>query len=564
MSLPHRRSARPLHLLAAAISTLLLACALCNPAAAQFANPILPKGADPWVFQWGGQYFYTGTRGSDIRVSRSPWLQNVGSNPKQVWNPPAATPYGNNMWAPEIHRLNGKWYLYYAADDGNDVNHRMYVLEGTSQDPQGSYKLKGQISIPDNRWSIDGTVMEYAGKSYFIWSGRQYSLGGNDYGSSQSLYIAAMSNPWTLSGQRIAISSPTYAWERHGHPVNEGPEILRHGNDIFLTYSASAFETPDYAIGALKLTGDDPLSPRSWTKLPQPLFTQANGVSGTGHASFVKSPDGAQDWIVYHARTSDDAPRDVRIQRFTWNADGTPNLGQPVATGQTIPSPTGTPTVTFIPNLSFERGGKGWLDDFHATGDAGAIANDGSHFPLIKDGDGPMVGYLGANVNGSIHQDIGPITQSSYTLSVGLAISDDQKKAAVDNPGQYILRLISVGLHPGGSANDADQVILAERAIDSRALDVSTFRYFDVTAQLPDHSRDGTWLRVELDSAGPLPAGSSTWQVKLDRMTLTLSPPQAATVVPEPSAVLALVVIALTCIPRLRPRFFSTIAQNGP
>ena len=232
-----------------------------------------------------------------------------------------STPYGNNIWAPEIHRLNDKWYLYVAADDGADANHRMFVLEGDSADPQGSYTLKGQISTPSNRWAIDGTGIQYGGKNYFIWSGRTSGT-SIDIGSSPSLYIAEMSNPWTLTGARTRISSPTFAWETHGHPVNEGPEILQHGSDVFLTYSASAFETPYYAIGALKLTRTNPLLAGSWTRLAQPLFDQGNGVEGTGHASFVNTPDAAQDWIVYHARTAPDPPRDAAQNSPAAHANG--------------------------------------------------------------------------------------------------------------------------------------------------------------------------------------------------------------------------------------------------
>ncbi|MDQ3440443.1 MAG: glycoside hydrolase family 43 protein, partial [Planctomycetota bacterium] len=399
----------------------MLIAALCAAAHGNtFTNPVVPRGGDPWAFQFGGQYFYSSTTGGDVKVARSPWLQSLNSNSRQIWNPPTNTAYGNNIWAPEIHRLNDKWYLYVAADDGADANHRMFVLEGDSQDPQGSYTLKGQISVPSNRWAIDGTVFEHGDKDYFIWSGRRYSSGGSDFDNDQSLYIAEMSNPWTLSGSRVAISHPTLSWERNGHPVNEGPQILKNGSDVFLTYSASGFYTPQYAIGALKLNATNPLSASAWTKHNQPLFDGASGsgVEGTGHASFVKSPDGTQDWIVYHARTTNDAPRDVRIQPFTFGgANGLPQFGEPLPTGQVTPVPSGVPLVTFIPNLSFERGGTGWLDDFRAFGDAGAIDNDGSRFATIAGGDGPRVGYLGAD-NSGIYQDIGPLHAGEYTLSL--------------------------------------------------------------------------------------------------------------------------------------------------
>ncbi len=517
----------------------MLVVALCAAAASgnTFTNPIVPRGGDPWAFQFGGQYFYTSTTGGDVKVARSPWLQSLNSNSRQVWNPPTNTPYGHNIWAPEIHRLNDKWYLYVAADDGADANHRMYVLEGDSQDPQGSYTFKGQISLPANRWAIDGTIFEHGEKDYFIWSGRTSGT-TVDIGSSQSLYISEMSNPWTLTGNRTRISSPQYTWERHGHSVNEGPQILKNGNDVFLTYSASGFYTPQYAIGALKLNGTNPLLSSAWTKHNQPLFDGASGsgVEGTGHASFVKSPDGTQDWIVYHARTTNDAPRDVRIQPFAFGgANGLPQFGEPIPTGQSTPAPSGVPLVTFIPNLSFERGGTGWLDDFDAFGDAGAIDNDGEQFATITGGDGPRVGYLGTGIEGGVYQDVGLADAGLYTLSVGLAISDDQLALAASNPASFLLRLESVGLHLGGSANEADRMILGELEIASDSLDASAFKYFDLAALLAEGERVGTWLRVGLFAPDELATGGTPWDVKLDYITLDFDS-TGGLAVPEPSS----------------------------
>ena len=431
----------------------------------------------------------------------------------------------------------------------------MFVLEGDSTDPQGSYTLKGQISIPSNRWAIDGTVMDHGGKNYFVWSGRTSGT-TVDIGSSQSLYIAEMSNPWTLTGTRTRISSPTYTWERHGHSVNEGPQLLRNpGGEVFLTYSASGFYTPEYAIGALKLTGSNPLLAASWTKLAQPLFDQGNGVEGTGHASFVKSPDAAQDWIVYHARTAPDAPRDVRIQPFTFGADGVPQFGEPIPTGQVTAAPSGVPLVTFVPNQSFERGGNGWLDDFHAFGDAGAADNDGSQFSHIAGGDGPRVGYLtvGAAAGDSgVYQDVGPAHAGTYTLSVGLALGDDAAAAAALNPATFLLRLERVGLHPGGSADEADKSILGEFAIESSDLLTSEFKYFELSAPVAV-SDINAWLRVGMYAPTDLTANATPWSVKLDGLALDWLG-AAASDVPEPAGAMAAFLCGSLLLARHRQR----------
>ncbi|HEY0035182.1 MAG TPA: family 43 glycosylhydrolase, partial [Longimicrobium sp.] len=101
-----------------------------------------------------------------------------------------------------------------------------------------------------------------------------------------------------------------------------------------------------YRLGMLRLNSPtaDPMQPSSWTKTG-PVFAEANGVYGPGHNGFAKSPDGTEDWIIYHAKvdTGPNWNRVIRAQPFTWNADGSPNFGQPVASGVPLRVPSGEP-----------------------------------------------------------------------------------------------------------------------------------------------------------------------------------------------------------------------------
>jgi hypothetical protein len=267
----------------------------------------------------------------------------------------------------------------------------------------------------------------------------------------------------------------------------------------------------------------------------------------------VKSPDGTQDWIVYHARVADDAPRDVRIQPFIWATDGTPVFGDPLPTGQAAPAPSGVPLVTFIPNLSFERGGRGWLDDFHVVGDAGAIDNDGSTFTTLTGADGKRVGYLGAGDGSRIYQDIGPLHAGQYTLSLELALSSDQAALAAANPTSFFLRLQSVGLHPGGSADESVIQTLAELAIDSAELDDDAFTAFALGALVQDPALVGTWLRVGLYASDGSGFGDSAWAVKLDGMSLNYDGGAAGFSVPEPALVSWVVMTGILFLRRRIP-----------
>mgnify|MGYP001062268771 FL=1 len=235
-------------------------------------------------------------------------------------------------------------YIYFTATtcDDNIANHRMFVLENTNADPfQGSFTFKGQIHDPTNKWAIDGTAFQLpSGQLYFIWSGWE-----GDTAAPQFLYIAEMSNPWTISSDRIEISRPTYPWEKSGGAeINEGPEVTIRNGVISLVYSAAACWTDNYCLGLITAsTNSNLMYPSSWHKHPNPIFQSANNVFGPGHHSFTISPDGKEDWIVYHSARYEGSGevRQVRTQKFTWNADSTPNLGTPIDRNTPIPIPSG-------------------------------------------------------------------------------------------------------------------------------------------------------------------------------------------------------------------------------
>ena len=176
-----------------------------------FTNPVVATGADPWVIRFQADYYLCQSRSNEIRVNRSARLEDIGQNHwVSVWKPPKETLYSKELWAPELRLLQGKWYIYLAADDGRNSNHRMYVYwrKTFRLTPQGAFSFKGKISAPTDRWAIDGTVLEMPDKKlYFVWSGWE---GTNDV--AQNIYIAPMANPWTISGERVCISRPEFDW----------------------------------------------------------------------------------------------------------------------------------------------------------------------------------------------------------------------------------------------------------------------------------------------------------------------------------------------------------------
>ena len=340
-----------------AIFKMLLTCLLMFivqvSCAQTFKNPLLPAGADPWSIYKDGYYYYTHSMQNKLVIWKTKNLADLKTaEQKTIFIPSVNTAYSKELWAPEIHYINHKWYVYFAADNGENKNHRMYVLENAAEDPlTGSWKLKGQVGDVTNKWAIDGSVFTYQNQLYMVWAGWE-----GDINQKQEIFIAKMKNPWTIDGKRYKISTPQFDWEKHGDlndpgnpphvDVNEGPQILMHNNSVFLIYSASGCWTDFYALGMLTLKGKDLLKASSWEKSTQPVFKQSveNGVYAPGHNSFFKSPDGKEDWILYHANSAPGQgcgrQRSPRAQKFSWNPDGSPNFGIPVRSDEELPIPS--------------------------------------------------------------------------------------------------------------------------------------------------------------------------------------------------------------------------------
>ncbi len=322
------------------IMTLLFSFAGCTADDHSLTNPVAPDGHDPWVIQHQGTYYYCYSRGRGVYVNSSTDLVDaLQFNGKRVWSAPRGKEYSREIWAPELHFINGKWYIYVAADDGDNANHRMYALVGRSENPLDEFLLAGKLSDPTDKWAIDGTVMQYNDKLYFIWSGWE-----GDVDVRQDLYIARMDTPLTINSERVLISQPEYDWEKVETPlVNEGPQVLTNSDgEKFIIYSASGSWSDSYCLGQLKLVGDDPMKKENWQKKSVPVFAGTDKVFSPGHASFTKSPDLKEDWIVYHTakRKGSGWDRDTNIKRFTWDSENNPIFGTPLNKGEKFQPPS--------------------------------------------------------------------------------------------------------------------------------------------------------------------------------------------------------------------------------
>jgi GH43 family beta-xylosidase len=320
-------------------------------AAGTFTNPVLGSGADPFLTVVDGRYYdvRSTTDGKGVALRSSASLTTLANAPAEVIfrggtdGSPCC-----EWWAPELHQIGDRWYVYVAADDGDNADHRSYVLEADAI--EGPYRFAGPLLLPGNRWAIDATVFAVPdGRRYVAWSGWPGRTNGQ-----QNLYLAELAGPTTVRGRPALVSAPELDWELKagtvGVFVNEGPAALVREGKVYLSYSASGCWTPDYALGLL--TADaaaDLLDPDSWTKAPEPVFqgSAASGEYGTGHNSFFTSPDGSQTWFAYHAVTTPEGScgqdRQVYVQPLAFGPDGVPQFGAPPGSGTPVPLPAGDP-----------------------------------------------------------------------------------------------------------------------------------------------------------------------------------------------------------------------------
>ncbi|MGW1028710.1 glycoside hydrolase family 43 protein [Streptomyces sp. NPDC002577] len=322
-------------------------------ATATHANPLVLNRADPHIHRHtDGWYYFTATAPEYDRIvlRRSRTLSGLTDAVESViWKRHTAGDMCAHIWAPEIHHIDGTWYIYFAAAPAEDEwKIRIWVLENAAADPfDGTWTEKGQITTAWDTFSLDATTFAHRGTRYLAWA--QYEPGMDN---NTGVFLSAMANPWTLTGPQIRLTTPEYDWECIGHKVNEGPSVIQRNGRVFMTYSASATDH-HYCLGLLTADADsDLMDPASWTKTPTPVFTSDDTTKqyGPGHNSFTVAEDGRTDVLVYHARQYkeiigeplNDPNRHTRIQPLGWNEDGTPDFGVPVA-DTPVPGARATP-----------------------------------------------------------------------------------------------------------------------------------------------------------------------------------------------------------------------------
>lgn len=310
----------------------------------KFINPVIEQRADPWVYKHtDGYYYFTASvpQYNGIEVRRSKIIQGLDNcETVMIWKKHDKGKMSELIWAPEIHYVFGKWYVYFAAAPTKEIKdglfqHRMYAIECSDEDPiNGEWVERGQVITNIDSFCLDATTFEHNEKTYYVWAQKDPKIRGNS-----NLYISEMENGYTLKGPQVMISKPEFDWETIGFWGNEGPAVLKRNGKIFITYSGSETDE-NYCMGIIYADeNSDVLDASSWTKSKEPVFRTSyeNKQYGPGHNSFTFSEDGTKDILIYHARNYTeidgdplyDPNRHTRAKEFTWDENGFPVFGEP-------------------------------------------------------------------------------------------------------------------------------------------------------------------------------------------------------------------------------------------
>jgi beta-xylosidase len=249
----------------------------------------IPLG-DPFIMLWEGRYYAYGTYSADgIMVFVSDDLlswqipegasSGLALHKKDVWS-------DRWFWAPEVYPINGKFYMYYSADE--------HICVAISDNPLGPFKQETKKPMIENEKCIDNSLfVDDDGTPYLFF---------DRFNDGLNIWVAELEeNLADIKAETMAkCINVSQAWEEVWPRVNEGAFVIKRNGTYYMTYSANSYESPFYGIGfatASNITGP-------WTKYEgNPIFQKPGGLVGVGHSAMFTDKDGTLR-IVFHAHNS--------------------------------------------------------------------------------------------------------------------------------------------------------------------------------------------------------------------------------------------------------------------
>ncbi len=260
--------------------------------------------ADPFIMLYDDVYYAYGTYSDEgIVVFTSDdlltWkLKKLALDKNNVWG-------DRWFWAPEVYHVNGKFYMYFSANE--------HICVAVSDSPTGPFRQETKKPMVEGEKCIDNTLfIDDDGKPYLFY---------DRFNDGLNIWVAELEHnlteikPETLH-KCINVSQD---WEKVWPRVNEGSFVIKHNGVYYMTYSANSYESQFYGIGFA--TATDIMG--QWTKYAKnPIFQKPGDLVGVGHSAMFTDKEGKLR-IVFHAHNSNKEihPRHMYIGTVRFEKD---------------------------------------------------------------------------------------------------------------------------------------------------------------------------------------------------------------------------------------------------
>jgi len=246
--------------------------------------------ADPYILLYDDIYYAYGTgseNGIEVMTSDDLKVWKRAANAERGLALHKDDSYGERwFWAPEVYYVNGKFYMYYSADE--------HMCVATSESPLGPFRQEEQKPMLEGEKTIDNSLfIDDDGTPYLFF---------DRFNDGLNIWVAELEEDLiTIKKETMHPSiHVSQEWETVWPRVNEGSFVIKHNDVYYMTYSANSYESPFYGIGcatAKSVTGE-------WVKYPHnPLLQKPGDLVGVGHSSMFRDKNG--EWkIVFHAHQS--------------------------------------------------------------------------------------------------------------------------------------------------------------------------------------------------------------------------------------------------------------------
>lgn len=243
---------------------------------------LVPLG-DPFILLYNNTYYAYGTNAED-------GIEVYTSDDLNKWKKEAKLALHKNdtwasrwFWAPEVYHVNGKFYMYFSADE--------HIAVAVSDSPLGPFKQENMKPMLATEKAIDNSLfIDDDGKAYLFF---------DRFNDGLNIWVAELTDDLLSIKEEtmhpcIHVSQP---WEEIWPRVNEGPFVIKRNGLYYMTYSANSYESPFYGIGCA--TTDNIMG--EWTKYDEnPLLQKPGDLVGVGHSATFTDKEGNLR-IVFHA-----------------------------------------------------------------------------------------------------------------------------------------------------------------------------------------------------------------------------------------------------------------------